>query len=122
MSRRRPGLPGPILGLLLIAIVIPAVSCVLVAGPLWLPLLLVALPTAYFLLWYHHRAPGSCIRCGYDLTGNTTGVCPECAGTATSPRHGDAIGAASTFRRRAPPARAASTRSRAPVLGGQPPT
>ena len=24
------------------------------------------------------RRRGQCIRCGYDLTGNTTGVCPEC--------------------------------------------
>jgi len=22
--------------------------------------------------------PGQCISCGYDLTGNTNGVCPEC--------------------------------------------
>lgn len=24
------------------------------------------------------RAPGACVRCGYDLTGNVSGVCPEC--------------------------------------------
>jgi hypothetical protein len=24
------------------------------------------------------RAAGLCMKCGYDLTGNTTGVCPEC--------------------------------------------
>ncbi|MCB9850951.1 MAG: hypothetical protein H6817_09645 [Phycisphaerales bacterium] len=28
--------------------------------------------------WRKHRAPGSCSQCGYDLTGNTSGVCPEC--------------------------------------------
>jgi hypothetical protein len=26
--------------------------------------------------------PGLCRRCGYDLTGNTTGVCPECGAAA----------------------------------------
>ena len=25
---------------------------------------------------------GLCPRCDYDLTANTTGVCPECGGTA----------------------------------------
>ncbi|HEX5243398.1 MAG TPA: hypothetical protein VFW23_09085 [Tepidisphaeraceae bacterium] len=29
------------------------------------------------------RAPGMCVSCGYDLTGNTSGVCPEC-GTPTT--------------------------------------
>ena len=24
------------------------------------------------------RAPGHCPRCGFDLTGNVSGVCPEC--------------------------------------------
>jgi hypothetical protein len=24
--------------------------------------------------------PGGCLRCGYDLTGNTSDVCPECGG------------------------------------------
>ena len=29
----------------------------------------------------HRRSLGRCPDCGYDLTGNTSGVCPEC-GTA----------------------------------------
>jgi uncharacterized paraquat-inducible protein A len=32
------------------------------------------------------RARGQCAECGYDLTGNTSGVCPECGtscGTST---------------------------------------
>ena len=47
--------------------------------PLWLPLLIVVFPT--FLLWRSDRRripPGHCERCGYNLTGNTTGRCPEC--------------------------------------------
>ena len=43
--------------------------------------------TAYGLLtyWlgpvhreYRRRKKGLCIKCGYDLTGNVSGVCPEC--------------------------------------------
>jgi len=32
-------------------------------------------------LWLRLRrlpAPGRCQRCGYDLTGNVSGICPEC--------------------------------------------
>jgi hypothetical protein len=46
--------------------------------PLWIPLLPIAALTAW--LWRldrRRRAPGAC-RCGYDLTGNTSGRCPEC--------------------------------------------
>ena len=33
--------------------------------------------------WWRARraAPGHCQRCGYDLTGNQSGVCPECGET-----------------------------------------
>ncbi len=46
--------------------------------PLWIPFVLLAVPTA--LLWWRDRKPpsGHCKRCGYDLTGNLSGVCPEC--------------------------------------------
>jgi hypothetical protein len=60
--------------------------------PLWMPFLLILIPSAY--LWYQdwrYVPPGHCQKCGYDLTGNESGRCPEC-GTAiervTSTGHG----------------------------------
>ena len=46
--------------------------------PLWLPLLLIAAPTAY--LWRADRRakPWQCAKCRYDLRGLEGGVCPEC--------------------------------------------
>ena len=47
--------------------------------PLWFIFLVGAIPTAW--LWHRDRRwirPGCCLRCGYDLTGNTSGVCSEC--------------------------------------------
>ncbi len=51
--------------------------------PMWLLFPLVAAPTA--LLFYSDRRripPGHCRRCGYNLTGNVSGVCPECGATS----------------------------------------
>ncbi len=51
--------------------------------PLWMPLLVLAVPTA--VLWWRDRRriqPGHCPKCGYNLTGNLSGRCPEC-GTLT---------------------------------------
>ena len=47
-------------------------------APLWIPLLIAVVLTTY--LWYRDRRapPGHCQHCGYDLTGNVSGVCPEC--------------------------------------------
>ncbi len=50
----------------------------IVVIPFWIPLLLAGLPTT--LLWWRDRRrvqPGHC-PCGYDLTGNVSGICPEC--------------------------------------------
>ena len=46
--------------------------------PLWLPLAVIGVPT--ILAWRRDRPfpPGHCQRCGYDLTGNVSGRCPEC--------------------------------------------
>ena len=45
--------------------------------PLWIPLVIALIPTIW--LWRGSRQilPGVC-SCGYDLTGNVSGVCPEC--------------------------------------------
>ena len=51
--------------------------------PLWIPILMTVLPTA--LAWRldtlarRRAAAGKCVKCGYDLSGLTTGAaCPEC--------------------------------------------
>jgi hypothetical protein len=49
-----------------------------VTVPLWLLLALLAVPVAF--VWRRDRRakPGHCEHCGYNLTGNVSGVCPEC--------------------------------------------
>jgi|ERR1043166_7193137 hypothetical protein len=46
--------------------------------PLWIPLLISAILLLTF--WRISRRPlkGHCKTCNYNLTGNTTGICPEC--------------------------------------------
>lgn len=39
------------------------------------------LPSDRDLLQNHARDPGHCGRCNYDLTGNVSGICPECEWT-----------------------------------------
>ena len=61
--------------------------------PAWLLLLLTAVPTAWlwhrdiwqwYCRWWRYP-PGHCQRCGYDLTGNTSGVCSECGNKVRPP-------------------------------------
>jgi hypothetical protein len=53
--------------------------------PLWALVVLAALPPAVRLPPYARRRSrtrrGLCPRCAYDLTGNLSGVCPECGRT-----------------------------------------
>lgn len=47
--------------------------------PLLIPFVAIAIPTT--VLWYRDRRRaklGYCAKCGYDLTGNESGRCPEC--------------------------------------------
>ncbi len=56
-----------------------------VSVPLWILLALTGAPTA--LLWWsdgRRAPPGHCRRCGYDLTGNVSGRCPECGASVPS--------------------------------------
>jgi hypothetical protein len=49
---------------------------------LWLVLALTTVPTVFLLMRLRHTLPaGCCAICGYNLTGNVSGRCPEC-GTA----------------------------------------
>lgn len=52
----------------------PLQETLLAGPPLWLALLI------YHKLTFREHLHGHvyCKRCGYDLTGNTSGVCPEC--------------------------------------------
>ena len=49
--------------------------------PNWIPSVVLALPTAYLFYFYRRDRcypRGHCHKCGYDLQGNVSGVCPEC--------------------------------------------
>jgi len=54
----------------------PGVWAVVV--PLWIPMVVLGIAT--FLVWRRYRRlpVGHCQGCGYDLTSNVSGVCPEC--------------------------------------------
>lgn len=57
--------------------------------PLWIPLLLaiLATTTSWMLARRWQIPPGYCVNCGYDLTGNVTGRCPECGTIVTRLKH-----------------------------------
>jgi hypothetical protein len=47
------------------------------AIPLW-PLIVAVAAAGTVLSWRRRPRAGHCAACGYDLTGNTSGICPEC--------------------------------------------
>ena len=64
------------------------------ACPLWVPALgFTVYPTIAFIRSparrWRRRKRGECVRCGNDLTGNDSGVCPECGKQIGTPDHGD---------------------------------
>lgn len=59
--------------------------------PVWLPLLAtVALSSMLWIVDRRQVRSGFCSTCGYDLTGNVSGRCPEC-GTVTEKCAGSAL-------------------------------
>jgi hypothetical protein len=57
----------------------------LVGLPCWYPLVATAILPACWIRWFRRRRRSiarfrkrQCLECGYDLTGNVSGVCPEC--------------------------------------------
>lgn len=52
--------------------------------PVWLLIVLPAIPLSWLLLRRRPIPPGHCRKCSYDLRGNVSGVCPEC-GTPCPP-------------------------------------
>jgi hypothetical protein len=69
----------------------PSLPTLMIIVPLWIPVLLVGAPTAW-LWWWDRRVPaGHCRGCRYDLTGNTTGICPECGAAAAQTRPVDGV-------------------------------
>jgi hypothetical protein len=65
----------------------PGVSGWYIRSPFWLPAVLFVVPLVPILLRglrrRHRLRRGLCEKCGYDLTGNISGVCPECGAAAS---------------------------------------
>jgi hypothetical protein len=51
--------------------------------PLWIPLCVALASTSWLWLRKRHHKEGCCRNCGYDLTGNLSGRCPECGTLVT---------------------------------------
>lgn len=64
----------------------------IVVLPFWVPAALFGLSAAWLWFKSHHIPSNCCQRCGYNLTGNVTGVCSECGtplpGHASAPHGG----------------------------------
>jgi hypothetical protein len=69
--------------------VFPAWALLVGAIPFFIPLIAASL----FVLRRRQRSrSGRCPYCGYDLTGNTTGICPECGTKRPTPHPAAATG------------------------------
>ena len=68
------------------------VSLVYYGLPLWIPLVITAVPVAIMIArarrQHQRKVTGCCLRCGYNLTGNISGVCPECGEPISGARLG----------------------------------
>ncbi len=57
--------------------------------PLWILLVIAAVPVAILIArarrQHQRKVRGWCLRCGYNLTGNTSAVCPECGEPISGP-------------------------------------
>ncbi len=63
--------------------------------PMWIPLVIIAVPTVILWLRGSPLPDGHCSNCGYNLTGNVSGVCPECGAPVQGAKGGDGNGSAS---------------------------
>jgi hypothetical protein len=57
-----------------------------IIAPLWFPAILLSVPPSIWLARQRRKRKlrGCCAKCGYNLTGNVSGVCPECGTPITS--------------------------------------
>lgn len=90
LLERKParGLAGRLIRAVTPVVILAALSSPRRSPPAVLAWILidVGIPVLWFVaysLWLAHSlddayGPGQCRRCGYDLTGNISGVCPEC--------------------------------------------
>ena len=53
--------------------------------PLWIVFVVVTVPSLLGAWLYRKTSLGHCQNCGYDLTGNVSGVCPECGKAVKQP-------------------------------------
>jgi hypothetical protein len=78
----RPAMPAPSWSRLRhFGLVLPSIAyggTIQYRLPLWILLLISAIPAPFVWGGSHRTSLGHCPRCNYNLTGNTSGICPEC--------------------------------------------
>lgn len=61
-------------------------SSVMILVPLWIPFVVCFIPVVLLRrVGFIQFSEGFCSICGYNLTGNVSGVCPECGKAIESP-------------------------------------